>query len=674
MDEKNELTLKITSILTNELKDKKISIIEYSYLSKILENLTLVNSTWLIKILNRIKNQELFEIIKTLKTNDFLAFNDLQISLNIANLFKKFKKNIHLKLNNDQKEASMNLINFISDYNVNTYGLFGYAGTGKTTLAVELLAFLIKNRYIKSIAFTAPTNKALTVIKGKFRKYLIEINNTLSNVKIVNENKDFEEILDVLASVGISIEFMTIHKMLKFESEVTDDGDLIFTRNSGKNLINNFDVVIVDECSMIPIKMIDIIISEVNKNSTKSGDCYKSIPKIIFAGDPAQLPPIFEDKSAIFIKNKNELSIDKYISSLESERFEEVAEVFDDIIRKKHENNYEKLVKHIIEMANITMKEVMRNRINSVVELCYQTRLFALNKIKKLDYSECINKEGVYFYDVMENYDKLKSEWFKKFQKKLSKNKPSIILTWTNKQADIYNNSARKLLFNKENVAKFEKGDILILGNFYDVTCGSDEETLYLHTSEQIKVDKTSLSTKNLDTFPPSLDKQVTLKLKYGKEYNEEYQSTVEYINERINKSIRCWKLLVHKLDNDKNLFDIWVIDAADENKLKFNRELTLNSIKRLKKILFLKYKNNQEQIKEHVINPFKKLWYDKLVRPFAQVSYGYAITCHKSQGSDFYNVFVDVDDISRNIKENEMKQCLYTAVTRTSNQIYLLI
>ena len=662
-------------ILTSELKNENISILEYSYLLKILENLTFVNSLWLIELLNRIKNKDLIKLIETLKNNSFILIDQEKeiIKLNFDDIYKKFKKNNSLKLNEDQKNTSKKIINFISNYNSNTFGLFGYAGTGKTTLIVELIAFLIKNRYIKSVAFTAPTNKALNVIKGKFRKYLIEINNALSNVKIVNENKDFEEILDILSSVGISIDFMTIHKMLKFESEVTDDGDLIFTRNSGQNLINNFDVIIVDECSMIPVKMIDVIISEVNKNSTKSGNNYKSIPKIIFAGDPAQLPPIFEDKSAIFIKDKKELSIENYINFVEDDG-KTTNKVFDELTRKKHENNHDKLLNHIINMEKITMKEVMRNKINSVVELCYQTRLYALNKTDTLNYDNCVDQEGVYFYDVREKHDKIKSKWFNKFQKKVSKNKPSIILTWTNKQADLYNNSARKLLFNKENVAKFEKGDILILGNFYDVNNGSDEDSLYLHTSEQIKVIKTSLNTKNIDLFSMALDNNVTLKLKYGKEYNEEYKKTAEYINERINRSLKCWKLHVHKLDNEEETFDIWVMDTSEENKLKFNKELSLNSIKRLKKILFEKYRNNHEQIKEHVINPIKKIWYNNFVRPFAQVSYGYAITCHKSQGSDFYNVFVDVDDISKNIKQNEMKQCLYTAVTRTSNQIYLLV
>ena len=43
------------------------------------------------------------------------------------------------------------------------------------------------------------------------------------------------------------------------------------------------------------------------------------------------------------------------------------------------------------------------------------------------------------------------------------------------------------------------------------------------------------------------------------------------------------------------------------------------------------------------------------MIQPFANVNYGYAITCHKGQGSNFYNVFVDIEDIVKNNKEEEI-------------------
>ena len=54
------------------------------------------------------------------------------------------------------------------------------------------------------------------------------------------------------------------------------------------------------------------------------------------------------------------------------------------------------------------------------------------------------------------------------------------------------------------------------------------------------------------------------------------------------------------------------------------------------------------------------------------EVKYGYAITCHKSQGSEWDTVFLDCD-LKRGYKNRETFQWFYTGVTRGSNQLYLV-
>ena len=54
------------------------------------------------------------------------------------------------------------------------------------------------------------------------------------------------------------------------------------------------------------------------------------------------------------------------------------------------------------------------------------------------------------------------------------------------------------------------------------------------------------------------------------------------------------------------------------------------------------------------------------------QVKYGYAITCHKSQGSEWDTVFLDCN-LKRGFKNRETFQWFYTGVTRSSNQLYLV-
>lgn len=51
-----------------------------------------------------------------------------------------------------------------------------------------------------------------------------------------------------------------------------------------------------------------------------------------------------------------------------------------------------------------------------------------------------------------------------------------------------------------------------------------------------------------------------------------------------------------------------------------------------------------------------------------------YSITAHKSQGSTFQNVFVDLSDIYSNKRQSEADKCYYVAVTRASHAVYLLV
>jgi exodeoxyribonuclease-5 len=47
-------------------------------------------------------------------------------------------------------------------------------------------------------------------------------------------------------------------------------------------------------------------------------------------------------------------------------------------------------------------------------------------------------------------------------------------------------------------------------------------------------------------------------------------------------------------------------------------------------------------------------------------------MTAHKSQGSTFENVFVDVQNIWRNPNKEEAMQCLYVACSRASHHLIL--
>ncbi|MEK0330894.1 MAG: ATP-binding domain-containing protein, partial [Nitrosopumilus sp.] len=55
------------------------------------------------------------------------------------------------------------------------------------------------------------------------------------------------------------------------------------------------------------------------------------------------------------------------------------------------------------------------------------------------------------------------------------------------------------------------------------------------------------------------------------------------------------------------------------------------------------------------------------------QVKFGYAVTCHKAQGGQWKNVFVDQGFLSEDKVNIEYLRWLYTAITRATSNLYLV-
>jgi ATP-dependent exoDNAse (exonuclease V) alpha subunit len=117
------------------------------------------------------------------------------------------------------------------------------------------------------------------------------------------------------------------------------------------------------------------------------------------------------------------------------------------------------------------------------------------------------------------------------------------------------------------------------------------------------------------------------------------------------------------------------VVDDTDSERYeKFKSESSM-AIKNFSKHMLNQYRTSPKQIEKFIIKPLWKQWNKIFVEPFANVNYGYSITCHKAQGSSFYDVYVDLDDILLNSQRPvEAKKCAYTAATRTSNELNVLV
>jgi len=577
-----------------------------------------------------------------------------------------------IQFTKEQKRGVKNMLHFLIDGEKKSYGLYGYAGTGKTTTIVEFVSYLLKNRLICSIALSAPTNKAVNVIKAKFKPHLKEIVESVTNKKI-DSKFNFDDCLILLESHNIHINLMTIHKLLCFQTDYSVDGDTIFVRDMKKgSLIGDYDLCVIDECSMIGTDMIDSIFDELRnfeKNGSGRRKKFKRVPKIIFSGDPAQLPPVNEDYSCIFCNKSDQLAIDRYVDQMSYNISNAVVSDTQTVMHQM----YQILQEELIKMETYTLKNVCRSKLDIVTRCCLEFRNWVISD-QMPDLKKFTNHTGIGFYDAKKTTDKTKTDWFEKFLQNIQSNEQCIIISWTNKQTDQYNEAVRRKLFNKK-LKKFVIGDILMLSDFYNLDLGDDFVAQRLYTSEQIKI--TSAEIKNI---PINVFKQLThAGLKNMKQYRQ-IQEQLNVLIDGLNKTyfentvFRCWVLGVVRFGEDThNQITIVVVDDQDIAKYETIKNETNLIIKNFTKLMINRYKATPKQIEGNLIKPLWKQWHKIIIDPFANVNYGYSITCHKAQGSNFYNVYVDLDDILQNKKSLDGRKCAYTALTRTCNELHIL-
>lgn len=141
--------------------------------------------------------------------------------------------------------------------------LSGWAGTGKTFLVAQILALLSKDMIV---AVAAPTNKAVKILREK-----------LAECGAPMEDDPIEPGMEGGGSGKIS--FGSIHSFLGLQLSERDDGTQE-CRPARDPKLHLYNLVVVDECSMIGEDLFrQIVLSKRNA-------------KILFVGDPAQLPPI----------------------------------------------------------------------------------------------------------------------------------------------------------------------------------------------------------------------------------------------------------------------------------------------------------------------------------------------------------------------------------------------
>lgn len=136
--------------------------------------------------------------------------------------------------------------------------LTGAAGTGKTYTLKEIVEYVLM-KGIKPVV-TAPTNKAVKVLKKM---------------------------------VDLPVTFLTIHSALGMKEVINNDGSLSFKSDPKAGYpAEEYGLIIIDEASMLD----DTIFDELVQLSLRG-------KKILFVGDPYQVPPINHIHARPFIKS-----------------------------------------------------------------------------------------------------------------------------------------------------------------------------------------------------------------------------------------------------------------------------------------------------------------------------------------------------------------------------------
>ncbi len=165
------------------------------------------------------------------------------------------------KLTFDQQKAFKAFCLWLDDDHFdNPFVLSGYAGSGKTFLSMKLLRKAEMNGLCWTVA--APTHKAVGVLRHS------------------------------LQTEGLRPTWYpsTIHRLLRLKLKRRGDIELCERTDQTTKALEELGLVLIDESSMIDSNLLGIVLQCAHPFQTR----------LVFVGDPAQLPPIGESISPVF--------------------------------------------------------------------------------------------------------------------------------------------------------------------------------------------------------------------------------------------------------------------------------------------------------------------------------------------------------------------------------------
>lgn len=420
---------------------------------------------------------------------------------------------------NDKQRAAVDFMHSFMQGADRMMVLEGYAGTGKTTC---VQTFAKESDY--RIAFTAPTNKATKVLR------------------------------QMASDAGANVDCCTIYSLLGLV--LTNDGEIREVDARGENDAGSYDAIVVDEGSMVG----QMLLGHIGQS------CNYFDVKIIFMGDPAQLPPVNEDHSPVFdLPNK------------------------------------------------VTLDEVMRHD-NQILTLATHIRECIYNGETPTFQNDNDEKGGVFIANNGAYLKRLEQG----FTSPSYQERPDAFkaIAWRNVTVKAHNEYIRARMYGDRVPETFQIGErIVACSPVMDLGAKLRGETeMLLHTDEEAEV----------------TDIQVT--------------------EHPIYREIMCERVFFEGESVNGSAFVV-----AEESR-------------RAHKALLNRLADAAKKREGH----WSAFWDAK--ESFHDLRPCHAITAHRSQGSTYETVFVNVADIMLNRNTREALQCLYVAVSRASKNVILKV
>ena len=339
--------------------------------------------------------------------------------------------------------------------------------------------------------------------------------------------------------------------------------------------------------------------------------------KIIYMGDDLQLPPVEEAHSVIF----DEISPD-YIYHVNMKK----------IIRTDSTH-----------IQNACMAIRNWDKITSIYKILKPIHIAATDKSFRLIRLKTPNNE-------------ISMRWINHMIFEIENNKNPIILTWDNATANTYNNIIRKIIHKKRKLAPYEIGDHIMFNDYYS----SSTKEMVFYTSDMAKITNIQYKNKQLCKWnkfliKPSkkpIDKKFNTLLLKLNALNNKY--TVNILN--VNKKSKMGAYDISVID-DINV----IVNTHDFSDLK-------NTIEYQIKLFYKRYRSKS------LVDKLWKIYRDHYITPYANITFGYAITTYKSQGSTYDTVYIHMENLATIRNNDDLQKALCTSFGRARYELLLLV